>query len=119
MKSRRAKGSPQLVRGLALTLVLALLAAGIWAWQFREEPLYVVGRCASCEAIVKVEWSATQWPAKCPRCGQSAVHYALMCPNGHVFTRAFPYTSEGCPECGADRGRPLTEEEYIRLGHLR
>ena len=115
----RAKGSPQLIRSMVVLVLLSLLAAGIWALQFREETLYVVGRCEKCEAIVKVEWTPTQWPAKCPRCGRRAVYYALMCPNGHLFTRAFPFTNERCPECGADRGRPLTDEEYIRLGHYR
>jgi hypothetical protein len=115
----RARGSAQLVRGVAVAIVLTLLAGAIWAWQIREKPVQVVGRCAHCESLVKVRWSATQWPAKCPRCGRQTVYYAVMCPNGHLFTRAFPFTNECCPECGADRGRPLTEEDYLELAHIR
>ena len=62
-------------------------------------------------------WSPTDWPAKCPRCGSRAVYYAVKCPKGHIFTRKFPFTYETCPECGADRGYPLTDENYARQGH--
>ena len=116
---RQAKGSPRAVATLALAVVLGLLATGLWAWQIREKPVYVVGRCSDCEGLVKVEWSVTDWPARCPRCGRQAVRYALICPNGHLFTRESPFTFEACPECGAGHGRPLTEEEYMRLGHYK
>lgn len=114
---RRAAGSPKLMRSIAVVVVLGLLATGLWALQLREKPLYVYGRCQRCEGIAKVEWSATDWPAKCPRCGSRAVYYAVRCPNGHIFTRKFPFTYETCPECGADRGYPLTDEDYARQGH--
>jgi len=111
---RKATGSPAVLRGIAVAAVLVMAAVGVWAWRFREEPLYVLGRCTNCEAVQKVEWSAYDWPVVCARCGRKTVYYAVVCPNGHVYTRAFPFTNEPCPECGADRGRPLTEQDLRR-----
>ena len=113
--ARRAVRSPRAVCTLLAAVVLACLAWGVWAWQLKEEPVWAIGRCRQCRGIVKVEWTVTGWPAKCPRCGATAVRFAVKCPNGHIFTRQSPFTHERCPKCGSGLGYPLSEEDAIRL----
>lgn len=111
---RRMAKSPHGIRNAALIVVLVLVAWGAWAWQLREPPIMLYGKCSTCGGLVEIEWTALDWPAQCPRCGHKTVSYAVMCPNGHIFARTSPFSMEPCPECGADFGRPLTEEDLTR-----
>jgi Zn finger protein HypA/HybF involved in hydrogenase expression len=111
----RLLGRPGLLKNAAIVLVLGLAVWGVWSWRLREHSFDAYGQCSSCGAWVTVPWTAAGWPAVCPRCRLKTVRFAVECPRGHVFLRASPFSYEHCPECGADMGRPLTEEEFRRL----
>ena len=117
--TRRARESPHTIFRVILAVVLMGLVAGVWAWQAREPELVAYGKCTGCGSLTALPWTATEWPARCGSCGRRTVGFAVICPNGHVFARSSPFSREPCPQCGADYGRPLTEEEFLRLTRRR
>jgi predicted RNA-binding Zn-ribbon protein involved in translation (DUF1610 family) len=117
--TRRARESPHTIFRVILAVVLLGLVAGVWAWQAREPELVAYGKCTECGSVMALPWTATEWPARCSSCGRRTVGFAVVCPNGHVFARSSPFSREPCPQCGADYGRPLTEEEFLKLTRRR
>jgi len=112
---RRLKPSRLVIRNAVVVVLLAVAVWGVWAWRLSSPRLAVYGRCTACGNVVEVPWSATQWPAFCPRCRRTGVRFAVRCPNGHVFVRESPFSHESCPQCGADFGRLLTKEDVAEL----
>jgi len=104
-----------MLKTAVLALALAAAVWGVWAWRLREEPVTTYGRCDSCLAWVTVPWTAAGWPAVCPKCRLKSVRFAVKCPRGHVFLRDSPFSHETCPDCGADMGHPLSEEDFRQL----
>ncbi len=111
---KRAKESPDLIRQVALIAALVALTAWVWVWRFGGADVHVYAQCGWCGDTVLVEWDSMDWPRWCPLCSHKTAAYALICPNGHRFTRANPFSLEECPECGSGRGRPLTEADLNR-----
>jgi ssDNA-binding Zn-finger/Zn-ribbon topoisomerase 1 len=111
----RLVGSRLPLRGVALLVLLAAVAYGVWAWQLSPPKIFAYGRCTRCQSVVRVRWSATDWPRRCPVCRHKTVLYLVRCPQGHYFLRSSPFSKEPCPECGSDFGRQPTPEEFERL----
>ncbi len=111
---KRAKESPDLIRRVLLVTVIVALTILVCWWRLREPPTEVYAECGWCGSTVLVEWDSMDWPRYCPLCRHKTAAYAVICPNGHQFTRAHPFSREKCPVCGSKRGRPLTEADLNR-----
>jgi ribosomal protein S27E len=111
---RRAEESPHFVRNAILLAVLVALTAGVWAWRLGGETQMVFIRCPNCGRLSQTAWSATDWPARCPRCGARAAEAAVVCENNHLFSWPTPYNPVPCPVCGTRAARLVTQGDLDR-----
>ena len=121
LRHTKGKGGPAGVTDLSLNdpkvryagaiagfLALALI---IWAIAARATAEYMYVRCGACKSYSRVR-SSTEFPVECPVCLKKEANLAVICTNGHIFTRRGIGDRRACPVCGASTARPLTEEEY-------
>jgi Zn finger protein HypA/HybF involved in hydrogenase expression len=111
---KRAAESPQFVRNVIVLAVLVVVTIGVWAWRLSGETQMCYIKCSACGRTSQVEWTATEWPARCPGCRTYSGEIAAICENGHVFTWPNPYNARPCPVCGTRASRLLTEEDVAR-----
>jgi hypothetical protein len=111
---RRAEESPNFVRNAIVLVFLVAITAGVWAWRLGGETETCFIRCPNCGRVTQIEWSATAWPARCPRCRAVQGEVAVVCENNHLYSWPNPFQPIACPICGTRSAHLLTQEDLDR-----
>ena len=103
---------------LAVALLVLILVIAFWSYRSVARTEIAEVQCENCFAIGGAP-ADSEWPIKCPDCGQKAMYPRAVCLEcGKEFIVKGVGYGTGCPKCGANNYKMITDRTREELGRL-